>query len=97
RLFVAAEAAEQAGARFEGLEHVESRNAAARPVCDVAIDRQDDRRPIERIHELGRDNADDAAMPALSAHDQNRSRSDFGIALDDLLGLGEDVLILLPA
>ena len=64
---------------------------------DVAVDRQHDRRPIERIDQLRRDDADDAAVPAFAGDDQDAPGADLGIGLDDLLRLGEDVLILLAA
>ena len=75
------------GAGLERAEHVERRDAAARAVRDVAVDRQHDRRPVERVHELRGDDADDAAMPALAGDDEHVVRADLGIGLDDLLRL----------
>ena len=59
-------------------EHVESGDAAARSVRDVAVDREHDRRPVERIDQLRGDDADDAAVPALTRHDQDAAGADSG-------------------
>ena len=74
-----------AAQRFERAEHVERRNAAARSVRDVAIDRQHDRRPVVRVDQLRRDDADDAAVPAFAGHDQHVRAPIVGIGVDDLL------------
>ena len=84
-------------ARLERRQHVERGNAAARPVRDVAIDRQHDRGPVERVDELAGDDADDAAMPAFAGHDEHGAGADVGIALDDLLRLGDDRRLFLLA
>ena len=52
-------------------EHVEAGDAAARSVRDAAFDRQHDRRPVERVDQLRRDDADDAAVPALAGDDEH--------------------------
>ena len=56
---------------------------------DAVFDRQHDRRPVKRIHQLGGDDADDAAMPPVSGHDEDRARADIGIGRHDLLRGGE--------
>ena len=86
-LLVAAEADEEVGAVLEGGEHVEVGDAAARPVGDVAVDRQHDRRLVIRVDELRRGDADDAAMPALAADDEHVVGADGRIGLDRLLRL----------
>jgi len=91
---VSAEAAEQPGARLERAEHVEAGNAAARPVRHAVFNRQDDGRPVERIDQFRGDNADHSAVPALAGHHQHAACADVGIRLDELLGLGQDVLVL---
>ena len=85
-------------APLERAEHVEPRDAAARAVRHAVFDRQHDRRPVERVHELRGDDADDAAVPALAGDDQDRPGADVRIGLDDLLRRGEDLgFFLLPA
>ncbi len=72
-------------------------NAPARPVRHAVLDRQHDRRPVERVDELRRDDADDAAVPAFAGDDQHRARADVRIGLDDLLRGREDLgFLLLP-
>ena len=94
---VAAEAHQQMRAALERAEHVERGDAAARALRDAVLDRQHDRRPMERVDELGGDDADDAAMPAVAGHDEDRARADIGIGLHDLLRGGEDLgFFLLP-
>ncbi len=87
---VSAVAAEQVGAALERPQHVEGRDAAARALDLVAVDRQHDGRLVEVVDELGGDDADDAAMPALPRHDDDVVRADVGIGLDQLAGLGDD-------
>ena len=85
-------------AALERAEHVEARDAAARAVRHAVLDRQHDRRPVKRVDELRRDDADDAAMPAFAGDDEHRSGADVGIGLDDLLRGGQDLrFFLLPA
>ena len=86
-LLVAAEPDEDVGAVLERAEHVEVGNAAARSVGDVAVDRQDDRRLVVRVDELRRGDADDAAVPALAADDEDVVRADGRVGLDRLLRL----------
>ncbi len=69
-------------ARLERGQHVEARDAAAGSVRHVAVDREHDRRPVERVHELRGDDADDAAVPALARHHEHAARPDVGIGLD---------------
>ncbi len=97
RLAVAAEAQHHRRARLERRQHVEARDAAARPVRDAVLDRQHDRRAVERVDDLRRDDADHAAVPSLAGDDEHRSRSDFGIGLDHLARLGDDVLLFLAS
>ena len=75
-LLVAAEAQEQIGAALERAEHVEGRDAAARAVRDVAVDRQDDGRLVIRVDQLRRGDADHAAMPAVAADHEHVVRAD---------------------
>ena len=75
---------------FERRQHVESANAPARSVSDVPVDRYDDGRPVKGVDELGRDDPDDAAMPAFARHDEDAARADGRIGLDDLPGARED-------
>ena len=91
RLLVAAELHHHLGARLERAQHVERRNAAARPMRHVAVHRQHDRRPVKRIDQLRSNDSDDAAVPALAGHDDDRARADLEIGLDDLLRLGDDL------
>ena len=63
---------QQMRAALERAEHVEARNAAARAVRDVVLDRQHDGRPVKRVDELRRDDADDAAVPAFAGDDEHR-------------------------
>ena len=65
-------------------------DAAARAVRHVAVNRQHDGRPVERVDQLRRDDADDAAVPALAGDHEHGLRADVRIGLDDLLGGGED-------
>ena len=81
---------EQRRAALERPEHVEVRDAAARAVRHAVFDRQHDGRPVERVHELRGDDADDAAVPALAGDHEDGARADVGIRLDDLPGGGED-------
>ena len=97
RLFVSAEADEQVRTALERAEHVELGDAAARAVRDAVLDRQHDRRPVERIHELAGHDADDAAMPSLAGDDEHRSRADIRIGLDDLPRRREDLRLFLLA
>ncbi len=97
RLLVAAELDHRVPARLERSQHVEGRNAAARSVGDVAIDRDHDCRPMKRVHELGRDDPDDPAVPAFTRHDDDRARSHFEIRLDQLARLRDDVGFFLLA
>ena len=85
-------------AALERAQHVEARNAAARPVGDAVLDRQHDRRTMKRVDELRRDDADDAAVPAVAGDDQDRSRADVRIGLHDLLRGGQNLgfLFLTP-
>jgi len=94
---VAAVAVQQIGGALEGAQHVEGRDAAAGSVGDLALDRQHDRGPVEGLDELGGDDPDDAAMPALAGHDQHVARADVGVAFDARLRLGDDRLLLLLA
>ncbi len=96
-LLVAAEAKEQVGAPLERVEHVEIRNAAARPVGHVAVDREHDRWLVIGVDELRRRDADDAAMPAVPADDEDVVRADRRIGLDRLLRLGDEVCLFLLA
>ena len=59
-------------AALERAEHVEARDAAARAVRDAVLDRQHDRRPVKRVDQLRRDDADDAAVPAFAGDDEDR-------------------------
>ena len=96
-LLVAAELHEQIGAAFERRQHVEVGNAAAGAVGDVAVDRQHDRRLVVGVDELGRRDADHAAVPAVAADDEHVVGADGRIGLDRLLGLGDQVgFFLLP-
>ena len=91
RLPVAAEPQEQVGAALERAEHVEGRDAAARAVRDVAVDRQHDRRLVVGVHQLRRDDADDAAVPAVAADDEHVVRADRRVGLDRLARLGDEL------
>ena len=84
---MAAKADEDVGAVLERRQHVEVGDAAARSVGHVAVDREDDRGLVIRIDELGRGDADDAAMPALAADDQHVVRADGRVGLNRLLRL----------
>ena len=65
---------------------------------DLAVDRQHDNRPMERVHQLRRDDSDDSAVPPLGGQDEHRSGTDIGIGLDDLPGRRENRgFFLLPA
>src|SRR6185436_7253975 len=76
RLLVAAELRHHLAARFERPQHVERRDAAARAVRHVAVDGNDDRRPMERVDQLRRDDADDPAVPAVAGDDEHGARPD---------------------
>ena len=91
RLLVSAEFQEQVGAVFERGEQVEIGDAAARAVRDIAVDRQHDGRLVERVDQLRRRDADDAAMPAETADDQDVVGADRRIGFDRLLGLGDEI------
>ena len=94
---MAAEAQEEVGAALERVEHVEVGNAAARAVRDVAVDRQHDRRLVERIDELRRGDADHAAVPAVAADDEHVVGADGRVGLDRLLRLSDELrFFLLP-
>ena len=67
------------------------------PCATPSVDRQHDRRPVERVHELRRDDADDAAVPALAGDDEHRARADVGIGLDDFLARRRGSRLPLPA
>ncbi len=90
RLRVAAETDQQARAALERAEHVELGDAPARPVRDVAVDRQHDRGPMKRIDEFRGDDSDDATVPAVAGHDQHRSRPDARVRLNNLPGSRDD-------
>ncbi len=95
---VSAEPQEQIRAPLQGAQHVESRDAPARAVCEVAVHRQDDGRTVVAFDQLRRDDADDAPVPALPTHDQHVVRADVGVGVDDPPGLLECFLLLgLPA
>ena len=94
---MAAELDEQIGAVFERAEHVEVGDAAAGAVRDVAVDRQHDRRLVIRVHELRRGDADDAAMPALAADDEDVVGADRRVGLDRLLRLRDELRLFLLA
>ena len=81
RLLVPAEPHQQGRAPLERAEHVEPRNAAARPLRHAVFDRQHDGRPVKRIDQLRGDDADDAAVPAVAGDDEDRSRADVRIGL----------------
>ena len=52
---------------------------------------------MERVHQLRRDDADDAAMPAFAGDDDDRARADLEVGLDDLLRLRDDLGLFLLA
>ena len=94
---MAAEPDEQIGAALERVEHVEVRDAAAGAVRDVAVDRQHDRRLVIRVDQLRRGDADDAAMPAVAADDEDVVGADRRIGLDRLLRLRDELGLFLLA
>ena len=51
---------------------------------DVPVRRQHDRRPMECVDQLGGDDADDAAMPAFTSDDDDRTRADLEIRFNRL-------------
>ena len=53
--------------------------------------------PVQRFHQLRRDDADDAAVPALAGDDDHRARADVEIGVDDLSRLRDDLGLLLLA
>ena len=54
--------------------------------------------PVEGVHELRGDDADDAPVPAFAGDDEDRVRADVRVVLDGAARLGEDLLLLrLPA
>ena len=58
---------------------------------DVAVDRQHDGRLVIRVDQLRRGDADDAAMPAFAADDQDVVGADGRIGLDRLLRLRHEL------
>ena len=52
---------------------------------------QDDRRLVERVDELGRDDADHAAVPSVAGHDEDVVGADAHVGLDLFLRVGDDV------
>ena len=97
RLPMAAEADHQRRAALERAEHVEPRDAAAGSVRDLPVDGDDDRRPVKRVDQLRRDDADHAAVPPLAGHDDHRPRADARIGGDHLFRLRQHRgLFLLP-
>ena len=67
------------------------------PCATLVLDREDDRRAMERVDQLRRDDADDAAMPAFAGDDEHRVRADVRIGLHDLLRRREDLGFLFLA
>ena len=95
---MAAESDQVRRAGVERAQDVERRNAAARAVRLVAVRAEDDRRTMVRVDQFRRDDADDAAVPALPRHDQHGPRADVRVVLDQALRLGDDGAFLgLPA
>src|SRR6185369_5100203 len=88
---MAAELDHRIGARFERSQHVERWNAATGPMTDFAVGRDHDSGAMKCVDELRGDDADDAAVPALSRDHDHRTRSDFEIGLHQLAGLSDDV------
>ena len=71
------------------------RPAAALP--EAVFDRQHDRRPVERVDELRRDDADDAAMPAVAGDDEDERAPTSGSVWTIFFACGEDLgFFLLP-
>ena len=97
-LVVTPELEEQVGAVLERAQHVEVGDAAARPVGDVTIDRQDDRGLVIRVDQLRGGNADHTAVPSGPADDQDVVGADRRIVFDRLPGVDHELgLLLLPA
>src|SRR6185436_7110829 len=95
---MAAELDHRIGARFERRQHVERWNAATGAVTDFAVGRNHDSGAMKCVDEFGGDDADDAAVPALSRDYDHRTRSDFKIRLHQLARLSDDVgFFFLPA
>ena len=60
---MAAEAGEQIGHRFERVQQVKRRDAAARALRLAVFFAQHEHRPVEAFHQAAGDDADHAAMP----------------------------------
>jgi hypothetical protein len=52
---------------------------------------------VERVHQLRRHDANDAAVPAGAGHDNDGARAHLEVGLDDLLRLRDDLGFLLLA
>ena len=64
---------------------------------DVAVDREHDRGLVILVDELGRGDADDAAMPPFAADDEHVVRPDGRVGLDRLLRLADELGLFLLA
>src|SRR5688572_23209617 len=96
-LLMATEAAQVRRAVFQRRQYVESTDAAARPVRQLAVFGYDDNGTVEVLDQLGRDNPDDTPMPAFGGNDENAPGTHGWIGFDDLLRAREDRgLFVLP-
>ena len=97
RLLVPSEPGQVRRTVLEGGKHVEPADTAARAVRHFPVRRDDDGRPVKRVDELGRYDADHTAMPAFAGDDENAVSPHGGIGLDDLPRAGQyRRLFLLP-
>src|SRR5438876_2954422 len=94
RLFVAPEPDEEIRTALERREQIEMRNAPARPVSDLTVDRQNDGRSMKRVDQFRGDDADDASVPSVTGNDQHRPRPDVRVGLNNFSGGGENLRLL---
>ena len=90
RLLVPAEPREMGGGVFECGQHIKTTDASARPVREIAVDRDDDHGPVKDVDQLGCDDANDAAVPAIACHDEDAARANGRIGFHDLARAGSE-------
>jgi hypothetical protein len=76
---VAAEAREEIGAAFDGVEQLKAVDGAAGAVRHAVFDADHDGRLGGALDDARGENADDAAMPAVAVDDQQAVGGEFGV------------------
>ena len=76
---MAAEASEEIGAAFDGVEQMKAVDGAAGAVGHAVFDADDDGRLGGALDDARGEDADDAAMPAVAVDDEQAVGGEFGV------------------